>query len=141
MDTKHLHAVEKTTLLLAAVVTAVAILALDRRMAFGVIVGAGLMALNASALRRIADRMKIVRRPGATILLFNLKMALLIALVFAVIHFLHVDAVALVIGISILPVAIVIVAIRHALGPEAPPEKPEAPEPPSDPTEGDATHG
>ena len=141
MDTKHLHAVEKTTLLLAAVVTAVAILALDRRKAFGVIVGAGLMALNASALRRIADRMKIVRRPGATILLFNLKMALLIALVFAVIHFLHVDAVALVIGISILPVAIVIVAIRHALGPEAPPEKPEAPEPPSDPTEGDATHG
>jgi hypothetical protein len=138
MDTKHLHAVEKTTLLLAAVVTAVAILALDRRMAFGVVVGAGLMALNAWALRRIADRMKITRRPGATILLFNLKMALLIALVFAIIHFLHVDGVGLVIGISTFPAAIVVVAVRHALGADAPPESPEQP---SDPTEGDTTHG
>jgi ATP synthase I chain len=116
MDTKHLIAVEKWTLALAAVVVAAAILVLGRRAAFGASLGAGLMALNAWALRRIGQRaFKSFKKPGAAVLLFNLKMGLLIALVYAAIRWLAVDPIAFVVGISIFPVAIVIVAIRHAL--------------------------
>lgn len=114
MDTKHLVAVERVTLALAAVVIAAAALALGRQMAWGVSVGAALMALNAYALRRLGARaFKTFKSPGAAILLFNLKMGILIALVWAIIRYLKVDPVGFIIGISIFPVAIVVVAIRH----------------------------
>jgi hypothetical protein len=127
MDVKHLIAVEKWTLALAAVVIGAAILVLGRRAALGASLGAGLMALNAYALRRIGQRaFKTFKKPGAAVLLFNLKMGVLIALVWAAISWLHVDPIAFVVGISIFPVAIVIVALRHALG---------------QPTEDGTTHG
>ncbi len=116
METKHLIAVEKWTLALSAVAIAVAVLALGRHAAFGVTMGALLMALNAWALRRIGARaFRTFKKPGAAILLFNLKMGVLLALVWLIIRYLHVDPIAFVIGISVFPVAIVIVAIRHAL--------------------------
>jgi ATP synthase I chain len=116
MDEKHLIAVEKVTLALAAVVIGAALIALSRHAAFGVTLGAGLMVLNALALRRIGVRaFRTFKRPGAAILLFNAKMAVLIGVVYLVIRYVHVDPVAFVIGISIFPVAIVIVAIKHML--------------------------
>ena len=121
MDDKHLVSVERWTLILAAAAIGVAVLALSRRVAFGVSIGAALMALNAYALRRIGQRaFKRFRKPGAAVLLFNLKMGLLMAVVWAVIRFLHVDPVAFIVGISIFPIAIVIVAVRHALAPSTP---------------------
>jgi hypothetical protein len=116
MDLKHLIAVEKVTLTLAALAIAVAVIALGQRAAFGVSMGAALMGLNAFALRRIGQRaFKTFKRPGVAILLFNLKMGVLLALVWAIIRYLHVDPIAFVVGISIFPVAIVVVAIKHML--------------------------
>lgn len=118
MGAKYLVAVEKWTLILAAIVIGVALLALDRRLGFGVSVGAALGALNAWLQNRVGQRaFRTFSRPGATILLLNLKMALLLGLVFVVIHFLHVDAVGVLVGISVFPLAIVIVAIRNTIGP------------------------
>jgi hypothetical protein len=118
VDAKHLVSVEKWTLILAALAIGVAVVALDRSHAFGVSVGAGLMALNAWVLRRIGQRaFRTFKRPGAAILLFNAKMFVLIALVWAVIRYLHVDPVSFVVGISVFPLAVVIVAIRNMVAP------------------------
>jgi hypothetical protein len=120
METKHLVSVEKWTLILAAAAIGVAVLLLGRRAAFGVSVGAALMALNAYTLRRIGQRaFKTFKKPGSAILLFNLKMGVLIALVWAILHYLHVDPIAFLVGISVFPLAIVVVAIRHAFAPGA----------------------
>jgi hypothetical protein len=125
MGTKYLLAVERWTLVLAAMAIAVALLAHDRRLGFGVSVGAALGALNAWLQNRVGQRaFRTFKKPGATILLLNLKMALLMALVFVVIHFLHVDAVGVLIGISVFPVAIVVVAIRQFLSPPPPEGEP-----------------
>ncbi len=121
MGLKHLIAVEKWTCLLAAIVLAVGLVTLSRHAAFSLAVGAALTTLNAISMRRIAERLGRVlnAKPGLTVLLFNVKMGLIIALVFVAIHWLRVDALPLLIGISVMPVAIVIVAIQHALKPAA----------------------
>jgi uncharacterized membrane protein YczE len=120
METKHLVSVERWTLILAATAIAVSVLLLGRQMAFGISVGAALMALNAYALRRIGMRaFKTFKKPGLAVLLFNLKMGVLIALVWAVIRYLHVDPIAFLVGISVFPLAVVVVAIRHAFASDA----------------------
>jgi hypothetical protein len=55
--------------------------------------------------------------PGLTLVLFNFKLLILAALIFVAVGYLHVAPVPFVIGISVLPVAIFIVAIRHHLTP------------------------
>lgn len=118
MDAKHLVAVEKCTLALAAAAIAFSMLVLSARAAFGVAIGAGLMSLNAYALRRIGVRaFRTFKKPGLAVLLFNLKMGALLALVWVLIRYLHVDPVAFVFGISVFPAAILVVAIRHAFSP------------------------
>jgi hypothetical protein len=126
MDIKHLIALEKWTLILAAGVVLVGMLLLGRAAAFGVALGAGLMAANAYALRRIGERaFATFKRPRAVLLLFNVKMAVLIAAIYLVVRYLHVDPLAFVIGISVLPVAIVLVAVEHSLKPSDDPADPE----------------
>jgi hypothetical protein len=117
VELKHLISMEKWTALLALVVMAVGLLLLDRHAALGLSLGAGLMALNASVIRFIAQRFgaALKARPGAALFLFNIKMGLVIALCFVMIRIFHVDPLTFVIGISVLPVAIVLVGISHAL--------------------------
>jgi hypothetical protein len=124
---KQLIAVEKWTFLLAAMAVAVALLALERKAAFSLAIGAALAAGNAWALHKIGQRIAglqyVIRaRPGLAILLFNLKMAVYATLVWLAVHFLHLDAVPFLIGISVLPVAIAIAALRQALYPHGPHE-------------------
>lgn len=117
MDMRHLHAVERMTLILAAIAIGGALVLLPRHGSFSVAVGAGLMAANAVVLRlvgRRAAKMAPERRAGLGILLFNVKMGALIALVWFAIRVLGVDPIPFVVGISIFPLAIVIVALRHA---------------------------
>jgi hypothetical protein len=115
MDTKHLVSVERWTLGLAAAAVGFALFALGGKMALGVTMGAVLMCLNAYALRRLGQRAKGFAKPGAAVLLFNVKMAVLIGLIFLVVRYLPVDPVGFIFGISIFPVAIVATAIRHQL--------------------------
>jgi ATP synthase I subunit len=119
---KHLISLEKWTCLLAAIAIGAGMLLLDRHAAFSLTVGAALSSLNAIAIRRLTQRLGAVltAKPGLTVLLFNLKMGLLIGLVFAAIRWLHVDVMPLLLGISLMPLSIVIVAIQHALKPAPP---------------------
>lgn len=119
MGLKHLIAVEKWTLLLAAIALAGGMLLCGRHGAFSLAVGAALTSLNAMSMRRIAQKLGPVlqAKPGLTVLLFNLKMGLLIGFIYAAIRWLHVDAVPFIVGISILPAAIFIVFVQYSLTP------------------------
>src|SRR5262249_28274007 len=114
--TKHLKAVEKWTMALAAIFMAVGVIFFLGPPAFCGRLGCVLIWLDAYALRRIGQRVfSTFRKPSAVILLFNLKMALLLLLVYLAVRYLHVDPIGFLLGISILPVAIVAVAISHSL--------------------------
>lgn len=117
MDAKHLIALEKWTALLALIVLGVGILVLPRHAAFSIALGAGLMTLNAWVIRRVGEKLGAVlsQKPGLTIALFNVKLGVLLALIFVFIRYLHVDPVSFIVGVSVLPVAIVLVAVQHAL--------------------------
>ncbi|MCU1283068.1 MAG: hypothetical protein JWM53_6614 [bacterium] len=119
MGLKHLIAVEKWTCLLAAVVLAGGLVLLPRHAAFSLAIGALLTVGNAVAIRRSAQTLGplMQQKPAITVLLFNAKLALLIGLIFVAIYWLHVDGVPFAVGISLLPAAIFIVSIKHALAP------------------------
>jgi len=115
---KHLIAIEKWTCLLALVVLGGGIVLTSRHAAFSIAVGAALMTANAVAIRRVAQKLGTVlqKKPSLTVLLFNFKLFILIGLVFLALRFLHVEPIAFIVGISVLPFAIMIVAVQTALG-------------------------
>jgi hypothetical protein len=119
VNVKHLMAVERMTCLLAAALLLGAILFLPRHYSFSLAVGAGLMVLNAWVMRRVAQKAGpvLAQKPGLTLVLFNFKLLILAVLIFIAVGYLHVAPVPFVIGITILPVAILIVALRHQLTP------------------------
>lgn len=120
MDTKHLTDVERTTLVLSALVIGLALVFLGRHEAFSVVLGAGLTSLNAVALRWLAQRASKIpaeRRTGLGLLLFNVKMAALIAMVYVAIRVIHVSPMWFVVGLSIFPVAIFVAGVRAAMRP------------------------
>lgn len=116
MELKHLIALEKWTALLTVIVLGLAILLLGRRVAFSIALGAGLMTINAWAIRSVGQKLgrALAQKPGLTILLFNLKLGVLIALIWIFIRYLHADPIAFLVGVSVLPIAIVIVAVQNA---------------------------
>lgn len=124
---RHLKDVERWTLITSALLIAASFIALPGRMAFSATVGAGLMVLNAFAIRKLGER--VFRRvekgqPGVAVLLFNLKMLALIALVYVAVKVLGLDAIGFLLGVSVFPVAIVVAALRmtpDADGDETPP--------------------
>jgi hypothetical protein len=119
MNLKHLIAVERMTSILAAVLLLGAIVLLPRHSSFSLGIGAGLMVLNAWAMRRTAAAVGPVlsKKPGLILILFNFKLLILAILIFIALRYLHVAPVPFIIGISTLPAAIVIVALRHQLTP------------------------
>lgn len=120
--TKHLLQVERWTLVLAAVVMGASVLALPRHLAFSASVGAGLMCLNAYAIRKLGERTLAnearAQRPSAAILLFNVKMFALIGLIIVAVRVLHLDAVGFILGVSVFPVAVLITALQAGISDE-----------------------
>lgn len=124
LEPRHLQAVERWTLALGAAVIVAAFVAAPRRVAFAATVGAALMAGNAWAIRKLAERLArsaAENRPAAVVLLFNLKMLVLAALVYVAVKLLGLDAIGFLVGVSIFPVAIVVAALRLNLGSDGPP--------------------
>jgi hypothetical protein len=117
VELKHLIAFEKWTCLLAVLVLAFGLAFLSRHAALSLSLGAGMMALNAWAIRHISERygLALKARPGFAMLLFNIKMGAIVALCWCLIRYAHIDPLAFVIGISVLPVAILIVGLSHGL--------------------------
>jgi hypothetical protein len=122
---RQLRIVERWTLIVAAVVVAAATLVLPRPVAFACAVGAGLECANAWAIRVMVERAMKSRggaTPGLGLLLFNAKMAVLVAMVAFALFVLRLDGVGFVLGISVFPVALVAAAlsIRLEPGPSTP---------------------
>jgi len=114
---KHLIAIEKWTCLLSAALLVGGMLLLGRRAAFSIALGAGMMTLNAVVLRRVAQKLGTVlqQKPSLTVLLFNLKLGVLGVVSFIALKYLGVDPIAYIVGISVMPLAIMIVAVQSNL--------------------------
>jgi hypothetical protein len=119
-DGQKLHAIERWTLGLGAAATLVAFLSFGREVGLAVSLGAGLMGLNAVAMRRVGDKIwTIMRSDAATnkpsalraVVLFNLKMAAVLVALYLIVQKLHVHPVGFVVGLSVYPVAAVAVAL------------------------------
>jgi hypothetical protein len=115
---KHLIAIEKWTCLLSAALLVGGMLLLGRHAAFSIAIGAGMMTLNAVVLRRVAQKLGVVlqQKPTLTVLLFNLKLGVLGLVSFLALRYLHVNPIAFIVGISVMPLAIMIVAVQSSLG-------------------------
>ena len=123
----QMHQLERATLLISAVVIAASFVATSREVALAVAVGAGLMSVNAWAIRKLTERATrndergpvqgqgLASRPGLVLLWFNLKMALLIALVLAAVLVLKLNGIGFLVGISVFPAAVMVTAVRAAL--------------------------
>ena len=118
IDAKHLQSLERWTLVLGLVTVAAALVAASRAVASGVALGAGLMVLNVAVLKAVGTR--LLRAPKSiALLLLNLKMAALFFLVYLAVARLGVDTLGFLIGVSIFPAALLIVAIRVGIGDDA----------------------
>jgi hypothetical protein len=119
VNLKHLIAVEKWTAVLGAALLLGAILLLSRQASFSLALGAALMVVNAWLIRRVAARLgnALQSKPSLILVLFNLKLVVLMGLIWIAIRYLHVAPLPFVLGISVLPAAILIVAIKHSLAP------------------------
>ena len=117
MGIKYLIAVEKWTCLLSAVLLVGGMLLFGQKAAFSIAIGAGLMTLNAMLLRRVAQKLGTVlqQRPSLTVLLFNLKLGVLALLIFLAFRYLHVEPIAFMVGISVMPLSIMIVSVMQAM--------------------------
>ena len=74
-----------------------------------------MMTANAVLLRRAAQKLGAVlqKKPSLTVLLFNLKLGVIIAFIFVAFRYLDVEPMAFTIGISVMPFAIIIVAVKQ----------------------------
>ncbi len=117
MGLKHLIAIEKWTCLLSAVLLVGGMLLLGRHAAFSIALGAGMMTVNAVLLRRVAQKLGTVlqQKPSLTVFLFNIKLGVLGLLSFIALKYLHVEPIAFIVGISVMPLAIMIVALQSNL--------------------------
>ena len=117
MGLKHLIAIEKWTCLLSAVFLAGGMLLLGRHAAFSIALGAAMMTGNAVMLRRIAQKLGTVlqQKPSLTVFLFNIKLGVLGVLSFIALKYLGAEPIPFIIGISVMPLAIMIVALQSNL--------------------------
>ncbi len=116
---QHLVSIEKWTSGLSALLLAVALVLLSRQAMFALAVGCGLMVLNAWIMRRAVQAVGPVlqTKPGLVMVLFNFKLLILGVLIFVALRYLHLQPLPFIVGISTLPLAILIVGLRHQLTP------------------------
>ena len=123
LEPRHLHVVERWTLILAAIVIGATFFLAARPVALAAAIGAGLMALNAWAIRKLAERLFARAagegaRPVVAVVLFNVKMLALIALCYVGLKVFGLDPIGFLLGVSVFPVAVVAAALRLNLGAE-----------------------
>ncbi|HRI53276.1 MAG TPA: ATP synthase subunit I [Pseudomonadota bacterium] len=127
----HLLVIERWAVLLGAALCGTTLVWGSPRVQLGACVGAGLSILNARVLRYLGARLSGAR-PGAPssqtspssvgllVLLFQLKLGVLAALLYLALRLLPLQPIALVLGLSALPVAIVVRGIQYGLQAAAP---------------------
>ena len=117
---QHVMSVERWALLCGALLITLSFLFVGPRGQLSVCAGAGLMVLNARLLRILAGRLQRVYegKPlplGLILLLFNGKLLGIAVLIYLCVRYLQVEPLPFLLGISILPAAILISAVSRGL--------------------------
>ncbi len=107
MSASLLEAFERMALILAAVLIAAGAILLPPHAAYSLTVGAALAALNAVLVHRIGKRMALAKKsPALVVVVFQLKLFVLVGLIFVAMRYLGVEAVPFAFGVSVLPAAV-----------------------------------
>lgn len=124
---KHLAAVEQWVLIVcAALILVTLVVARDPRWQLGALAGSLLSLGNARSLRFLGGRLAPRRSVGLLIILFQAKLGIIAALIYLALRFLPVSPLALLLGLSALPLGIILRGLQHGLRkPDA--EEDEAP--------------
>lgn len=121
-----LEAFERTALVLAAVLIAAGAILLSPQTAYSLTVGATLAAGNAVLINRVGRKMAALgKSPALLVVVFQLKLFLMVGLIFVAMRYLGVEALPFAFGVSILPVAVLSAGLfRKQLVSPSPSEEP-----------------
>ena len=118
MELKHLRAIERFNLVIAAVICLGSLLFWRRGIALGAFLGAGLAVVNFWAIRKVSEAGLKTRSERKRLVLISFlvaKMGALMALVYLAIRYLPINVLAFIVGLSTFLVSIMIVSFRvHA---------------------------
>jgi len=111
----HLRTIERISLVLSVLLVAGAIIGCALRVQLSVSYGVLLSILNARAIRFFGERLARRQSVGLIVVLFQLKLLLLGALIYLGITLLSLDGIGLCVGLSILPLSIVVRAVQWGM--------------------------
>ena len=111
----HLHTIERISLGLGVLLVVGAIIGCALRVQLSVSYGVLLSILNARAIRFFGERLARRQSVGLIVVLFQLKLLLLGALIYLGITLLSLDGIGLCVGLSILPLSIVVRAVQWGM--------------------------
>lgn len=111
----HLRTIERISLALGVLLVAGAIIGCALRVQLSVSYGVLLSILNARAIRFFGERLARRQSVGLIVVLFQLKLLLLGALIYLGITLLSLDGIGLCVGLSILPLSIVVRAVQWGM--------------------------
>lgn len=116
----HLRAVEQWVLLCSGVLLLGSLVFGDPRWQLGALVGALLSLGNARSLRFLAARLTPRKSLGLLIVLFQAKLGLIAAIIYVTMRLLPLSPLALLLGLSALPLAILLRGLQYGLRPAEP---------------------
>ena len=111
----HLRTIERISLVLGVLLVAGAIIGCALRVQLSVSYGVLLSILNARAIRFFGERLARRQSVGLIVVLFQLKLLLLGALIYLGLTLLSLDGIGLCVGLSILPLSIVVRAVQWGM--------------------------
>ena len=111
----HLRTIERISLGLGVLLVVGAIIGCALRVQLSVSYGVLLSILNARAIRFFGERLARRQSVGLIVVLFQLKLLLLGALIYLGITLLSLDGIGLCVGLSILPLSIVVRAVQWGM--------------------------
>ena len=111
----HLRTIERISLALGVLLVAGAIIGCALRLQLSVSYGVLLSILNARAIRFFGERLARRQSVGLIVVLFQLKLLLLGALIYLGLTLLSLDGIGLCVGLSVLPLSIVVRAVQWGM--------------------------
>ena len=111
----HLRTIERISLVLGVLLVVGAIIGCALRVQLSVSYGVLLSILNARAIRFFGERLARRQSVGLIVVLFQFKLLLLGALIYLGLTLLSLDGIGLCVGLSILPLSIVVRAVQWGM--------------------------
>ncbi|MBL9040422.1 MAG: hypothetical protein JNM83_02410 [Myxococcales bacterium] len=111
----HFRAIERISLVLGVLFVVVAMIGFPLLIQLSVSYGAVLSIGNARAVRLFGERLALRQSVGLLVVLFQLKLLVLGVLIFVGLKLLRLDGIGLCVGLSILPLSIVVRAIKWGM--------------------------